>query len=161
MLLRRFSLISVLVILGLTCPQLTSESTAHPFWHNSSPNYSLNPVPGGRLLEQLNLTDSQRDEIRAIQAKYADSIQTNHQDLNNAYQELRTMMINNTSDEVIRSKYQEIMNMRQRSADLRFESMLEVRNVLTQEQRQELADLIEQKRAHYSRSMRGAGFLRP
>jgi protein CpxP len=159
MFLRRFSLIGALVILGLTCPQLTNESVAQPFWQN--PNSNCNFVGGGRLLEQLNLTESQRAEISAIQAKYASSIQANHQDLNNAYQELRSMMINNTSEQVIRSKYQDIMNMRQQNADLRFESMLEVRNVLTFEQRQELADLMDQRRAHHGGGMRDPGLMLP
>lgn len=160
MLLRRFSLIGALVIVGLTVPQFTSQSFAQP-WFNNSHNSSLNVVGAGRLLEKLNLTDFQREQIRGIQAKYAENIQQNHQDLHNAYEELRTMMIDDTSDELIRNKYQDIMNMRLRSSDLRFETMLEVRNVLTIEQRQELADLMEQRRAHHGRGMRGPGPVIP
>ena len=152
MLLRRFSVISALVVLGLTCPLLTSESYAQPCSSQFS-NARMNSVPGGQLIQQLDLTDEQRAQIEAIQAKYADDLGPNNQNLNAAYQELRTMMIGDTPDETIRRKHEEIRAMRQESGDLRFESMLEVRQVLTLEQRQELADLMEQRRGYHGRGM--------
>jgi len=154
MLLRRFSVISTLVLLSLTCPLLTSESYAQPCSSQFS-NARMNSVPGGQLIQELDLTNEQRAQIEAIQAKYADDLVANNQNLNTAYQELRTMMIGDTPDDLIRSKHEEIRAMRQESGDLRFESMLEVRQVLTLEQRQELADLMEQRRGKYGRGMGG------
>ena len=154
MLLHRFSVISALVVLGLTCPLLTSESYAQPCASQPFVNARMNSVPGGQLIQQLDLTDEQRAQIEAIQAKYADDLGPNNQNLNTAYQELRTMMIGDTPDEAIRSKHDEIRTMRQQSADLRFESMLEVRQVLTTEQRQELADLMEQRRGRHGWGMK-------
>jgi Spy/CpxP family protein refolding chaperone len=154
MLLRRFSLISALVVIGLTCPVLTSQAYAEPCSSQARVNARMMSVPGGELIEQLDLTDEQREEIRTIQAKYADDLGPNNQNLNTAYQELRTMMIEDTSEDLIRSKHDDIRTMRQQSADLRFESMLEVRQVLTTEQRQELADLMEQRRGRHGWGMK-------
>ena len=146
MLLRRFSVIGALVVIGLTCPLLTSQSYAEPCSSQAGVNDRMMSVPGGELIEQLDLSDEQRTQIQAIQAKYADDLAPNNQNLGTAYQELRDMMIEDTPDEAIRSKHDDIRTMRQQSADLRFESMLEVRQILTTEQRQELADLMEQRR---------------
>jgi protein CpxP len=157
MLLHRISLISAVVILAFGFPLFTHPSQAQ----NSPPQFEFQGrhqgVPGGRLLYELNLSQEQEQEIAAIQQKYNDAMVENHNALRSGYDELRDLMTGTESDKVIRDKYEEIMDLRRKLADLRFQSMLEVRQVLTEEQRQELAELMDERRQGWSRGGRGRG----
>ena len=55
-------------------------------------------------------------------------------------------MQGNASEDQLRSKHQEIANLRQQMGNIRFESMLEMRKILTAEQRQKLAQFLQQRR---------------
>jgi protein CpxP len=149
MLLRRFSLITALLLLSLTLPQITADSQAQtPYLKQANPSLAPKPLPsmGGEMLQELDLTETQRQQIATIQQKYATDLQLGHSQLQSAYNELRQMMIGTAPDADIRAKHQEIGIMRQDLADLRLESMLEVREVLTPDQRQEFANLMDERR---------------
>lgn len=154
MLSRRVSLITTLMILFLTAPLITSDSQAQTTLlkqrRGNVERGFEGSATGGEMLEQLDLSEEQRQQIAEIQEKYAPEIQQNQEELRSAYEELREMMVGNTSDEVIRQQHQEIGLMRQDLADLRLEGLLEVREVLTLEQRQELADMMQERRQAWS-----------
>ncbi|ELR98847.1 Spy/CpxP family protein refolding chaperone [Gloeocapsa sp. PCC 73106] len=135
---RSFSLITALVMLSLTVTDVHAQTA----------------VTEGTMLEELGLTQEQKQDIAGIQQKYSQDLAQGHQELHSAYEELRQMMIGMESEAAIRDKHQEIGIMRQHVADLRLETMLELREVLTPDQRQELADLMEERRENWSRRAR-------
>lgn len=56
-------------------------------------------------------------------------------------------MASNATKDSIRAKHQQVGDLRQEMDKLRFESMLEIRDVLTTTQRQELEQMMQQRRA--------------
>ncbi|HEY9860196.1 MAG TPA: periplasmic heavy metal sensor, partial [Candidatus Obscuribacterales bacterium] len=71
------------------------------------------------------------------------------QALRQAKQELGNLMAGNTDENTIRAKYNQVQQLEQEMANVRFESMLKMRTVLTPAQRQQFAQLMQQRRENY------------
>ncbi|MGK7955427.1 MAG: Spy/CpxP family protein refolding chaperone [Crocosphaera sp.] len=96
--------------------------------------------------QRLNLSDEQMQKLSTIRQKYRPQMEQIRQQMRTKAQELSQMMQGNTSENDLRRKHQEIINLRQQMGNLRFESMLEMRNILTTEQRQKFAQFLQQRR---------------
>ncbi|ACK68345.1 protein of unknown function Spy-related [Rippkaea orientalis PCC 8801] len=116
--------------------------------------YSQKPNEGGRrgggnpdkLMEQLNLSNSQIQQLNTIRQKYRPQMDEMREKIDKSRQELDKMMQGNSSVTDLRKKHQEVINLDQKLHNLRFESMLEMRAVLTPEQRTQFAQLMQQRR---------------
>ncbi|MBE9221973.1 Spy/CpxP family protein refolding chaperone [Cyanobacterium stanieri LEGE 03274] len=100
-----------------------------------------------RLIQQLNLTPEQQQQMLEIKNRYEPRMTNLRQEIRTERQELRTMMNNNESTEAIRAKNQTISNLTQQMRELGFETMLEMREVLTPAQREELSQIMNQRRS--------------
>lgn len=109
--------------------------------------------------QQLNLSDEQMQQLSAIREKYRPQMERLKQQMQAKGQELSRMMQGNASENDLRRKHQEIINLRQQMGNIRFESMLEMRNILTPEQRQKLAQLLEQRRQRIGRNRPNSGVM--
>lgn len=96
---------------------------------------------GMRMLEQLNLSEDQKQQIQAIreQAK-ADSEQIREQ-MQSAREQMRSLMGSNASESELRQQHQVMENFRDQKSDRRFATMLQIREVLTPAQRAQLAEM--------------------
>ncbi|MGI0489013.1 Spy/CpxP family protein refolding chaperone [Pantanalinema rosaneae CENA516] len=97
-------------------------------------------------LRQLNLTPDQLKQIRAIRSRYKEPLEDKRQALRQARQELQTLMSGNASTAEIQQKFDQIQPLRQELMRMQFNSLLEIRQVLTVEQRQKFGDI--QQRRH-------------
>ncbi|VEP15131.1 P pilus assembly/Cpx signaling pathway, periplasmic inhibitor/zinc-resistance associated protein (modular protein) [Hyella patelloides LEGE 07179] len=97
------------------------------------------------LFEQLNLTPQQRSQIRQIRRRYQAQITRLKEELRISQQQLSIMMAGTDSATNIRVKHEEIVQFRQQLGKLHFESMLATREILTPQQRQKFAEIIEAK----------------
>lgn len=97
-----------------------------------------------RFIEQLNLTEDQKQKMEEIRQQYQGQISQYRETLRAAQKELGDMMAGTNSADAIRAKHQEVINLRQELGELRFESILEMREVLTPEQRSQFAQLMKQ-----------------
>jgi len=97
------------------------------------------------LMEELNLSQAQMQELEEIQQKYQDQFSQQRQELHEAQQELRELMAGTASTRQIRNKYRQVSQLRQQMGDLHFESMLEMREVLTPEQRRQFAEQMQRR----------------
>ncbi|BAU13153.1 putative Spy protein [Leptolyngbya sp. NIES-3755] len=111
------------------------------------------PSPGDRpgrgemgLLRELNLSADQTSRIQQIRSRYRDQMKRDRDAARQAQQELRTLMAGTANDDQIREKFRQVKELRTKAADAQFNSMLEIRNVLTPEQRQRFAERMEQRR---------------
>ena len=98
------------------------------------------------LFQKLNLTASQQEKIEQIHHLYYPKISQIREQLTTAKEELTDMMAGATSATVIRTKHQEILNLRQKLGEVQLETMLATREVLTVEQRQNFADILRSRR---------------
>lgn len=99
------------------------------------------------MFEQLNLNEQQKQQIATIRQKYRNQMEQTSGRLRTAQQELQQLMSSNASKDTIRAKHQQVGNLEQELDKMRFESMLEIRDVLTTAQRQELEKMMQQQRA--------------
>lgn len=95
------------------------------------------------LFQQLNLSHQQKRKIKRIRQQYQAQIIQLKENLQLAQQQLAAMMAGTDSAAVIRAKHEEIAQFRQQLATLHFESMLATREILTPQQRQKFAEIIE------------------
>lgn len=108
-----------------------------------------------RLIEDLDLTDAQVEQIRTIRQGSRDDMQTLHQDLRTERDRLHDLMASNTTEADLRAQHATVQTLHREAADQRFETMLAVREVLTPDQRVELGERMAQRRHNRRGLMRG------
>lgn len=101
------------------------------------------------FMEKLNLTTEQQQKMQSIRTKYQPQMDDIREEIRTEREKLRQMMTNNDSPDNLRSQHNKIASLNQRMGDLRFQSMLEMREVLTSEQRQQWNQMMEDKKANW------------
>lgn len=99
----------------------------------------------GRFLNKLNLTPEQTTQIQQIRQKYQNQIGNLRNNLRSEQQKLKEMMNSDQPTANLRTQNQKIVALNQQLHSIRFESMLEIREVLTPQQRQQFTQMMEQK----------------
>jgi Spy/CpxP family protein refolding chaperone len=87
------------------------------------------------LISQLNLSTEQKQKILEIRNKYQKQIGESRSNLTANQKELKEMLAGNNSPDTIRDRHREVVNYRQQLSDLTLDRMLEIREILTEEQR--------------------------
>lgn len=98
-----------------------------------------------KLMEQLNLSAPQKQQLKAVYYQYKDRILQRKQAVRQATKELRDLMVGTASTAEVRAKYKQVEAVRQQLEAESFESMLVMRDVLTPAQRSQFAQLMEQQ----------------
>ena len=107
-----------------------------------------------KLLERLNATPEQKQKMQDIRAQYQDRISQHQQQVRQTQQQLQQLLSSNAPETEIRQKYDELIRLKQEMSKLQFEIILQVREVLTPEQRRQFADIMEQRRRNRPRTER-------
>jgi Spy/CpxP family protein refolding chaperone len=97
-----------------------------------------------KLLQQLDLTSEQSQQIETIQEQFRSENEALWQEMQANKQQMRSLLSSDTSAEELRQQHQQAQSLHQQLSDNRFETMLQIRDVLTPEQRSELAQIMEQ-----------------
>ncbi|MCW6036081.1 Spy/CpxP family protein refolding chaperone [Spirulina subsalsa FACHB-351] len=99
------------------------------------------------LMETLNLDENQRQQMRAIHERNSTQMNQSRQTLQAAHQRMRELMgSSSASEQELRAQHNEIQRLQQEMGNLRFQSMLEMRNILTPEQRSQMNEMHQQRR---------------
>lgn len=152
MLLRRFSLLAVMVLSLGSAAVLVNP---HGLSARNQADFTLaQRGDRSRLFQELNLSQDQIQRLQAIRQQYKDRIDRQKQAVEQAQQELRALMAGTGSTNDIRAKYNQVKGLRQQLADTRFESMLAMREVLNPEQRQKFVELMQNRRGKFRNRMR-------
>ena len=96
------------------------------------------------VAERLELTTQQTREIAAIRQTYTARIATTRNELQQAQARLTEMMAEDTSTRSLRRQQKVVRELQADLSDLHFDGMMEIRGVLTSEQRGEFAQLVAQ-----------------
>ena len=99
-----------------------------------------------RLVQQLDLTSEQSEQIEAIREQSETENQALFEQLQANRQEMQSLLASDADIEQLRANHQNGQNLRQELDTKRFETMLEIREVLTPEQRTQMAQMQEQRR---------------
>lgn len=95
------------------------------------------------LLHQLNLTSTQKERIHQIHHQYKQQIFKKRQNLQVLQKQLSDSIVGTESIELIRAQNQQLVNLRREIEQLRFETILATREILTPEQRQKFREIVE------------------
>lgn len=98
------------------------------------------------LMQQLNLTQNQKQQLQTIQQQYREPLHEQRQKLAQAQQELSELMASTASQNQIREKYRQVEALRQQVGALNLDSMLAMREVMTLEQRSRFAQLMQKRK---------------
>ena len=148
--LRRVSVLTVLMLsfgssVAFANPNfLLSQASAQNTEEQGRPNRGK-----ARLFQDLNLTPEQSQQIQAIQDQYQDQISQRRQAVRQARQELLELMASTAAESQIREKYRQVETLKQQVSDIRFDSMLAMRQVLTPEQRRQFAERMQNRHGNY------------
>ncbi len=129
--------------------------TASP---GASPGAEPPQNPGERQRpwqRDLQLTPAQMQQMQAVRDRSKATLQRQRQDLQQAQQELRRLMAGNTDRATLQQQHRQVQTLQQQLADSHFQTLLEVREILTVEQRQRLSDRLQSEREPRQRRRRG------
>jgi len=110
---------------------------------------------GDRLMLNLDLSPEQKKQLAAIRDKYENRTEKLQTQLMSQQQELRTLMGGSANKETVRKKHNQVMALRQELNSLRFEMMLDSREVLTPQQRQKFAQQVGEWGGRKRRALAG------
>lgn len=135
-------------------PDLWAQST-----NPTNPTKKTRPAQSkrGEMFQQLNLTNQQKQQISTIRQKYQKPIRELREQQRVAQNQLEQLMVGTGSESAIRDKNQEVFSLMQKIGNLRLNSMLEMRKVLTLEQRSQLSQLIKTRPEQRGRRQFGQG----
>ncbi len=104
-----------------------------------------------QIFQQLNLTPQQSERIQDIRQQSQQSKQDLRQQMKAAHEQMQSLMAQDTPTEELRQQHQQIQNLRRQMADQRFETMLQIREELTPEQRTKLSELKPKQGRHFGK----------
>lgn len=104
----------------------------------------------GRLIEELNLSPQQQQQLEAIRRQRRAELENLKQRMQQLRQEMDQLLSSNAPEASLRAKFAEIQAVKQKMAEVRFEQMLATREVLTPEQRVKFRELASQRRPRRS-----------
>lgn len=101
-----------------------------------------------KVMEKLELTADQQKQLESIKEKSKVNMKANKEELKQARQNFETSLDQDKSDEEIRTAFQKVRELKAKMAELRFEQMLQIRQILNKDQRQKFREL---KRNHHKK----------
>jgi Spy/CpxP family protein refolding chaperone len=130
----------------LTTAQLQAQQGPEPVEAPGGPRGPFRDGPEAGWLEEIDLTDEQIDQIRALRADQRDEMQALHEELWTARETMHDLMSGDATEAELRAQHEQIQILHRAVADKRFENMLAVRQIMTPEQRAELGERMEHHR---------------
>ena len=108
---------------------------------------SIVVVTTDELAEALELTDDQKQELDSVLMTYESELEESAADFEETAAALNAVLIPTSSEAEIRAARQDMVYAAQEVRDLLFNRLMDVREILTEEQRQKVHDLIEEMAA--------------
>ncbi|WP_460194965.1 Spy/CpxP family protein refolding chaperone [Thermosynechococcus sp. FA-CM-4201] len=101
------------------------------------------PLP--KWMERLNLTPQQAQQMQAIDGRYKQKVQEQQAALNTAEEQLEKLLVAGAPTAQLQQQFDLVMSLREMLQRTRFAAALEVQQVLTPAQRQQLAAMNRQR----------------
>ncbi|WP_036480067.1 Spy/CpxP family protein refolding chaperone [Myxosarcina sp. GI1] len=98
-----------------------------------------------KLQEQLDLSTEQRRQIEQIEQQSETETEDLRQQLEEAHQQMQTLLSSDASTDELRQQHQQMQELHQQLDNNRFETKLQVREILTPEQRTQLAETMQRR----------------
>jgi|SRR5262245_9137671 len=96
-----------------------------------------------RLKQELGLSDQQTQALREVYQRDADAKRQHWQQLRQAQAELRHLALTSNDNQAIQAKQDEVQQLMAQSVQMRTNTLRQVAPILTPDQREKLAQLME------------------
>jgi len=96
-----------------------------------------------RLKQELGLSDQQTQALREVYQRDADAKRQHWQQLRRAQAELRHLALTSNDNQAIQAKQDEVQQLMAQSVQMRTNTLRQVAPILTPDQREKLAQLME------------------
>ncbi len=144
--LRRVSAVAILLLAvggaGAVALADTSPQLFHQGGHKQDKPFGMFGGNMAQISQQLGLTTAQQQQLQADRQQCQTQSTPLKQQLQSAEQTLRNDMTGTASDQTITTDYQTVKDLRSQLADIGFQCMLKMRDVLTPDQRQKFANMM-------------------
>ena len=110
--------------------------------------------PHPRMIEELGLTDEQVTQMKELHEKNKESYKEKKKVMWEKKKALQEALQGESSDDSLRALHEEVLTAKESLAKARFEKVLEIRKILTPEQRQKFKGLKDHHRRHYDKKHR-------
>lgn len=97
-----------------------------------------------RLMDELDLTSEQSQQIEAIKEEEKTQTEALREQMDDEKSTMRSLLSSDANSDQLRQQHQKIQALDQQIKDNRFETMLQMRDVLTPDQRAQLSELMDQ-----------------
>ncbi len=111
-------------------------------------------MPSGKVLKQLNLTPEQLQKLKAVRDRDQTQMRELGQKLRQVNKELQDLLAGTESNDVIRAKHTQVMDLKQELQNKHFERMLAMRDILTPQQRSQLREIRQKNRDRMREGMK-------
>ncbi|MGB3533033.1 MAG: Spy/CpxP family protein refolding chaperone [Microcoleaceae cyanobacterium] len=102
--------------------------------------------PAVGLFDELNVTSEQKQEIQQIRDQHRVTLEQRQQQLKQVQQELNQLIASEAAKDQIRLKHEQLLQMTQDMKELNFDVMMQLRDILTPEQRARFAEIMQNRR---------------
>jgi Spy/CpxP family protein refolding chaperone len=94
-----------------------------------------------QIYSQLNLSDDQMREIKKLRFQKRQVVKTREDALKSARRAFRQALRNNADDQALKERFQVLQKARAELSEARFQQMLKLRGVLTEEQQAKFQEI--------------------
>ncbi|VXD23795.1 conserved exported hypothetical protein [Planktothrix serta PCC 8927] len=139
---------TVVAVFGLSMAVVFTASTPvmAEVIAQATPNQPRMNQRSGQLMNALNPTPEQQQQLQAIRQEHQEKMRPQQQQMRQTQEELNGLMAGNASETELRQKHDQLMVLKEQMGELQFDMMLKMRAVLTPEQRSQLANLMQERR---------------
>lgn len=148
--LRYWSLICAAIILSLSVPKLAVANPTEGIFYEISQRNNFrqedpNSPPIG-LFDELDVTPEQKQEIQEIRDQHRVTLEQQQQQLADVQRELNQLIASEAPKEEIRQKHDQLLQMTEDLRQLNLDVMLQLRDILTPQQRARFAEIMQNRR---------------
>jgi len=98
------------------------------------------------FLDSLDLSQDQQSNLKSLKDKYRGNLKTKREALTDLQKDLDSSFEKNAGDEDLKKTFLKVQNLKRDLESLRFERRLEMRKVLTPDQRTKFHSIIKERR---------------
>lgn len=124
-------------------PIMTSGAFAESGYRNGGASQGQ-----GRIMDKLNLTADQKQQMQTIHKDTQAKMKPLRQELRQAQQERKSLIDSNASTQQLQGNFDKIQDIKKRIAQVEFDRMTAMRNVLTPEQRAQMTKLMQERKGN-------------
>ncbi len=148
--LRYWSFVCAAVVVSCSIPKLAianpERGTSQDVSQTTNFRQSDKDSPPMGLFDQLNVTPQQKQEIQEIRDQHRVTLEQRQRQLQQVQQELNQLIASEAPEDQIRQKHDQLLQMTQDMRELNFDVMMQLRGILTPEQRARFAEIMENRR---------------